>query len=227
MKDYHFEETFPETNGALDVMVEIGSAEIVAYDGTAVIVDAEARHMDISVTREANTIFIRAQTDETWADLGKKITRYLKNDHPIAHLKIQLPAHCELQAKTVTGKLAVNGLSAPVTARVVTGQTKLTNLSGPIYAKTITGELTYEGTLAEEHHRFETTTGRVHLKLWKQPNAQLDAKSITGNIHCEFPITQLKENRHLTGGRLTGVLGNGGGHIKARVVTGNLHLENG
>jgi len=121
-------------------------------------------------------------------------------------------------------KLNIADLEAPVTARVITGKAKLENLNGPIYAKTITGNLQYKGTLPDAHHRFEAITGKVQLTLLKEPNAIFDARTTTGKISCGFPLTQQKESRHFTGGRMSGKLGNGAGHIKARVVTGSLQL---
>ncbi|KAA3665041.1 MAG: hypothetical protein DWQ04_02660, partial [Chloroflexi bacterium] len=72
--------------------------------------------------------------------------------------------------------------------------------------------------------RFEAITGKVQLKLTKEPNATFDARTTTGNIHCNLPLTEQKESRHFTGGRISGKLGSGEGHIKARVVTGSLQL---
>jgi len=224
MKTYHFEETIPLQKGALDVVNEIGTVEIRGYNGRSIIINIEARHMEINVSREDNTIFVHAQKEESWSDLGQTLSRWLNGEHPKANMTIQVPHDCETRAKTVTGKLTIADLSAPVTARVITGQAKLKNLNGPVYAKTITGDLQYEGALPELHHRFEAITGQVRLKLLKEPNAHLDARTTTGHIQCDFPLAHRKADRYLMGGRLSGVLGNGTGHIKARVVTGSLQV---
>ncbi len=225
MKDYHFEETIPPQKGALDVVNEIGSVEIRGYNGRSILIDAQVNHMEIDVTREGSTIFVHAHKDDSWTNLEGILSRWFKGEHPKAHITIQVPFDCETRAKMITGKLTIADIDAPVTARVITGKAKLANLNGPVYAKTITGNLSYEGTLPEAHHRFEAITGKVQLKLLKEPNAYFDARATTGNIHCDFPLTHQKEHRHLTGGRISGELGSGGaGHIKARVVTGNLQV---
>lgn len=227
MKKYHFEETVAEGKSALDVINEIGSVAVEGHHGRSILIDAEVQHMEIDVTREGNTVFVHTYKEKAWSDLSKTISRWFGGDHPKAHLTIKIPIDCELRAKTVTGSLTVNGVDAPVTTRVITGKNRLENLNGPIYAKTITGDLQYDGALKDDHHRFETITGKVLLKLRQEPNARFDAGTTTGHIHCAFPLAQQKENRYLTGGRLRGVLGNGAGYIKARVVTGSLHVEHG
>ncbi len=230
MKSYHFEEAVSAKKGFLDVFVEIGTVKIVpsntsaANDETAVIVDAVAKHMEISVVSEGNKVFVLVEKDDSWHNWDQKLMRWLNNDHPKAELTIQVPENCEVNAKTITGKLSINDLNAPVTTRVVTGTTKLANLSGPIYAKTVTGKLSYDGFLTNEHHRFEATTGNVLLNLSKEPNAHLDAKAVTGRIQCDYPLAKMQENGRLTGSRLTGILGSGEGHIKARVVTGSVQV---
>lgn len=224
MKDYHFEETIAEEKGTLDVVNEIGSVEIRGYNGRSILIDISAQHMEIDVTREGDAIFVHAHKDDSWTNLEGTLSRWFKGEHPKANITIQVPFDCETRAKTITGKLTIADLGAPVTARVITGKAKLENLNGPIYAKTITGNLQYKGTLPAVHHRFEAITGQVKLALSKEPNATFDARTTTGNISCEFPLAQQKESRHLTGGRISGKLGDGAGHIKARVVTGSLRL---
>jgi DUF4097 and DUF4098 domain-containing protein YvlB len=136
-----------------------------------------------------------------------------------------VPADCEVRAKTITGQLSVSGLNAPITTRVITGKTRLENLAGPIYAKSVTGNVQYRGLLANDSHRFETTTGNVLLALSNVPDAYVDARITTGHIHCDFPLQKQIERRHITGARLRDTFGSGAGKIKARVVTGSLHLE--
>src|SRR5690606_15332121 len=140
-------------------------------------------------------------------DFIQKLTRWFSNDHPKAELIIELPAHCPVQAKTVTGALKIEGIAAPVSARVVTGQLTLRYIDGPIYAKTSTGQLTYSGTLTDESHRFETTTGEIVLTGPETVNAQLSAQAGTGSLSCKLPLSDRREERHLVGGKLWGTLG--------------------
>ena len=206
----------------LDVMVEIGSVEIRPSTGQEIIVDAAYRHMDVWVERRDNTIIVRAEQED---DFLQKLGRLFSNDHPKAEIVIQLPIHCEVQAKTITGKLDIEGIHAPVTSRVITGKLTLKEIHGPNYAKTTTGKLAYTGELSEEIHRFETVTGEIVLTLPETTNAKLSAQTATGSLNCKLPLVNLQEERHFVGGKLQGTLGSGAGRIKAKISTGSLLIR--
>lgn len=222
METHHFEETITSDKGKLIVLVEVGRIDIHPHADSTIVIDAETRHMDLTVTREGDIIHVRAEKDEAWSE---KLTSFFFNNHPRADLTIHVPTNCEVQAKTITGTLSVSGVDAPVTTRVTTGKTHLENLGGPIYAKTVTGSMAYRGLLVNDNHRFEATTGNIHLRLTREPDARLDMSAVTGDVRCDFPITQKVQARNLTGKKVSGVLGSGTGSIKAKVVTGSLRLE--
>ena len=221
MKEQYFEEVVKSGKSKLNVVVEVGEVAVQSHDKPLITVDAETRHVVVTVEQENGTVFVRADVEDGW--LGS-IGRFLRGDHPKAKLTIHVPADCEVKAKTVTGKLAVQDIMAAVTTHVTTGQTLLTNLGGPIYAKAITGQMIYDGLLVDDNHRFETITGELRLRLTKEPNAKVDIKTTTGRVHCDFALDDQKEERHFVGGKLKGTLGAGTGQLKARVVTGNLHV---
>ena len=221
MKTTQFVEAVDEQT-KLDVLVEIGSVTIRPSTEKIITVDATYRHMDVWVERQGDTIVVRAEQEETFL---QSLTRLFNNDHPKADITIHLPPHCEVHAKTVTGKLSVTGVQAPVTGRVITGKLALKEIRGPIYAKTITGKLSYTGELIEENHRFETVTGEMVLTLPKTTNARLSAQTTTGSLTCQLPLTERQEERHFVGGKLQGTLGSGAGRIKAKISTGSLVIR--
>lgn len=221
MKTIEFVESVDEQT-KLDVLVEVGSVTIRPSTGKEMHIEATYRHMDVWVERQGNTVVVRAEQEE---DFLQRLVRLFNNDHPKADLVIDLPAHCEVQAKTVTGAMEIEGILAPVNARVVTGQLKLQALSGPIYAKTITGQLTYTGPLSEDNHRFETVTGEIVLSLPADTNAELSAQTVTGSVSCKLPLSNRLEERHFVGGKLRGTLGSGAGRIKAKITTGSLTVR--
>ncbi len=221
MKTIQFVEAADEQT-KLDVLVEIGSVTIRPSTEKVITVDATYRHMDVWVERQGDTIVVRAEQDET---ILQSLSRLFNNDHPKADLTIHLPTHCEVHAKTVTGKLKVEGVQAPVTARVITGKLTLKEIQGPIYAKTITGKLSYSGELTEDNHRFETVTGEIVLALPQSTSAKLSAQTVTGSLKCLLPLTDSHEERHFVGSKLQGTLGNGAGRIKAKISTGSLMIR--
>ena len=95
MKTIQFIET-ADTQTILDVMVDIGSVQIRPSTSQEIIVDATYRHMDVWLERHENTVIVRAEQED---DFLQKVGRFFTNDHPKAEIIIQLPAHCEIQAK--------------------------------------------------------------------------------------------------------------------------------
>jgi hypothetical protein len=221
MEKQYFEETVTVGKGKLNVVVEVGEVEVQPHDKPMITVTAETRHVTLTVYQEDNTVYVRAEVEEGWRG---KAGRFWREDQPKARLFIDVPTDCEINAKTITGSLAIRDVTAPITTHVTTGKTHLVNLGGPIYAKAVTGMMTYEGFLVDENHRFETVTGNLQLRLTQEPNARVDIGTMTGRVHCDFPLANQKQERHLVGGKMKGTLGTGTGHLRARVVTGNLHV---
>lgn len=225
MKELYFEETLSGPQGMLDVDVKVGRVEIVPHDGRTVTISAQVENADVIVTRSNNTVHVKSEHGRK-ANNGSWLERLLNGSfNSKVILTIHIPAECEIQANVVTGKLRISDINASVTARVITGDLSLSDIGGPVYAKTVTGKLQYNGILVNASHRFETTTGHICLRLPKEPNAQLDASTMTGHVQCDFPLSQPQHKKHLTGGRLRGGLGSGEGNIKAKVVTGSFQLK--
>lgn len=222
MKKHHFSEKLVDSGGLLDLLVEIGNVTIQTHEERQVVVDAETRHMDVSVRRKGNTIFVSVEQNE---EARRWRNRLFGGMQTRAEVTVFLPRDCEVRARTVTGRLTISDVAAPVKAKVITGRLQLSNLGGPIDATTVTGRVEYQGLLSDENHSFKTTTGSLRLRLAEIPNAQLDMRTVTGNVQCDFPLKMEQVSRQVVGTHLRGTLGKGGGHIRGRVVTGSLHLQ--
>ena len=221
MKTVHFTETV-DAKTKLDVLVEIGSLIMRPSIDGDVHIEATYRHMDIWIERHDNTVVVRAEQEE---DMAQKLGRPFRDGHPKVDLTIDVPTHCPIQAKVISGSLALSEMMAPVSARVITGQLHLREIQAPIYAKTVTGQLAYTGSLTEDNHRFEVTSGEMVLTVPEGTNGQLYAQTITGSVSCQLPLTERHEERRLIGRKLRGTLGSGTGRIKAKVTTGNLEIR--
>lgn len=224
METYQFTETILPGKTSLNLWVEIGRAEILPHDEPTIAITAEIAHMIVSVSQKENVVNVRVEQEKTDGGWLDKIQNWVRGEGPKANLTIYVPADCPVYARTVTGLLNIHDINAPVTTDMVTGNTELARLGSSISAKTITGKLSYEGILSDDDHRFEATTGVVQLRLPKEPNAQVDLRTTTGKIVCEYPLSKAKEESHLVGQKVRGTLGAGTGHLKAAVVTGKLQL---
>ncbi len=223
MKNLHFEEEFLKAC-TLNVDIKVGSVEIDSHNGRFISVDVQFEAMDIDVYRQENTLFIKAVTEKSSDNTQSWVQKLLQGSKSTTHFKINVPENCTINGNIITGKTVVTNVNAPVTVRTTTGSTQLRNIGGPIYAKTVTGKLTYDGILTDEQHRFETITGSIRLRLHKEPNVMVDASTITGKLNVDFPLHKKSEKRHVTGGRVKGMLGSGNGRIKAKIITGSLSI---
>lgn len=224
MEHVSFTETLTSDKGQLHVRAEIGDVTIQPHDGRSITIEADLRHMTINVTRQDNVVSVRVeQEDKEWR---QKIGRWFSaDDQPKAIVTIHVPHTCVIHAKTITGQMHIHDIDAPVTATVITGKNDLANIGARVDARATTGEVTYNGFLTNDFHRFETVTGSIRLNLTQEPNAKLDGRVLTGDVHCALPLAQPKLHKALTGKHLKGTLGTGEGAIKAQIVTGSLLIQ--
>lgn len=220
MKTLQFKEPIDTGKEYLKVDIEVGRVEIRTHEAQHVAIQAEFKRAEVTVTREGDAVVVRAEVE-------RGLGNWLPGWNPKVHLTISVPSDCRVDARVVTGHLSIEDVMGPVRSNVTTGRTILSNLGQTVHARTITGSIEYDGILVDEQHRFSTTTGHLRLRLHKIPNAWLDAKTVTGHISIpsDFQLEKAKQSRTLVGRKVKGMLGSGAGQIRARVVTGHIHLE--
>lgn len=220
MKNIRLEESIVEGQDSLTVRVDVGEVKIQVHALPTVVLEAAFTQMDVTMTRQGNELVVRAAAPfDMWTWLNRP------GSAPKLTMTLWVPAGCPLKARLATGKLAIDGLLAPVDAQVLTGTAQLANLGGAVQAQVVTGRLHYQGLLVDDTHRFRVTTGSLKLQLSKEPNAQLLAKTATGRVQVDFPLQQRQlVSRNLVGQKLSGQLGSGAGQLQLRVVTGSIHI---
>lgn len=221
MDKHHFEEVVGKKGSKLHLHVEVGTAVIHTHHEPSIIIDAETENMTISVSRSGDTVSVRVEHEDGWAETIKK---WMKQQPVRSSLTVLVPPECEVQSRVITGKLEVRDVQAPVSARLTTGKALLSSLGGPVYAKAVTGNIRYTGNLVEDNHTFKVTTGNINLQFHDEPNARLSARATTGSIQCDLPLAKESQQRQWVGAKLKGVLGSGDGQIRASIVTGNVRL---
>lgn len=216
MEAFHAKEPIREGKDRLDVFLESGRLEVVAHDEPVVRVDGENEGLKITISRRDDTVLIRAENPRKW--------RTIWGRSPRARLVVRVPGSCAVRAHVVAGSADVAGIQAPVRVDVVAGRVSLADLGDSVDASAVSGSVSYQGLLAEAEHRFASTTGRVDLCLYKEPDAWLDAGTVAGGVRVGIPLANERSRGNLTGRRITGKLGLGTGKIRARVVTGSISL---
>ncbi|HUX21206.1 MAG TPA: DUF4097 family beta strand repeat-containing protein [Spirochaetia bacterium] len=148
-------------------------------------------------------------------------------------------AYETLSARTTSGSLSLDSMTASsVSLHSVSGEVKADNLrtevlqadttSGRIQIATnaptmslhtVSGEINVASTSAPEKVEAGSTSGRVVLSLPADSQFTLAARSTSGQVRCDFPITVTPSGGS---GRneLSGKVGTGGGEVGIRTTSG-------
>lgn len=112
----------------------------------------------------------------------------------------------------IGGRVALYGLTGPVTVARATGGAEMRGISGNI-----------EMTLAQFSEGIEVSgvNGNIDLRFAGAVNANIQVRGVNGNVNPELPnVTVLDQRR----GRLEARVGNGGAPIEVHGVNGNINL---
>ena len=178
---------------------------------------------------------------------GKEIKIYKKHPKPPSGIgikvnyEIQCPSTVDVNL-TASGKIEINGVEGAVDARTTNGKIELHGGAGRIHTVTRNGKieasvkrLTEEGTFVTSNGSVDveiregvapvsarTSNGSINLKLPGDFSGQLDAKTITGRVHSDFPVPFTNTSKK----RLSGKIGEGGpAMVELRTENGNINLR--
>ncbi|HKK27397.1 MAG TPA: DUF4097 family beta strand repeat-containing protein [Gemmatimonadota bacterium] len=139
--------------------------------------------------------------------------------------EVGVPQGVAFTPVTVNGEVEADGLSGPVRARTVNGSISLETTSWAD-AHTVNGSIHARmgSTKAPDGLDFKTVNGSISLVL--PPDAALDveAKTVSGGISTDFPLTV---SGKFVGHRLSGTIGGGGTSLTLQSVNGSLDLKKG
>ena len=142
-------------------------------------------------------------------------------DHEIrVDFTVHVPRGVNLHAKTVNGRVSVQGLSGNVETRTVNGSTTIST-SGYANAKTVNGKIdvhigapNWKGTLS-----FKTVNGSIHIWLPRNANFTIQAKSLNGSIDADAFHVAEKSGRWF-GHSLDATVGSGGRSLTMQTING-------
>jgi Putative adhesin len=137
---------------------------------------------------------------------------------------IRLPAGVNIGVSTVNGDVSVNGATAEVHARTVNGTVAANTEGGPVNASTVNGDVDVR--MASTGHAadldYSTVNGSVTVTLPTKFDADVDLSTVNGNVQSDYPLTL---EGHIDPKHLHGTIGNGGLHLHASTVNGQIELR--
>jgi uncharacterized protein YaiE (UPF0345 family) len=148
-----------------------------------------------------------------------------KDNDVNVEFKVRVPAGASFNGRTVNGGIDARDLDGRVSLHTVNGDVKISTAS---YAtvKTVNGSITARLGRADWQDALEmkTVNGSITVHLPASVATDVDAKTVSGRILSDFPITIRQAGKR----SLKGTIGGGGGRALALgTVNGTITLKSG
>jgi hypothetical protein len=155
---------------------------------------------------------------------------------------VRVPAGVKLAANNVSGDVDIRGLRGPVQARSVSGDVHVSS-TGEVEAASVSGDVFAAlGRIPSDGLEFRSVSGNVTLELPANVDADFSARTLSGEIDSDFPLTiGGREGRRgrdddddgddgrfvrvRVGHNVRGRLGRGGPALSVTTVSGDVTLH--
>lgn len=243
-EDHAFEWSAPLPPGAV-LHLRDGTGSITVHradDGNARVIGSRrwmrGRSKDVQfvVTQSGNDYYVCAMWENsgkcgasgyhgaTGGGLLEMINLFHHRTDASAGLVADVPAAVVIDARTTSGSVRVDGVTAGVTARSVNGIVEATNVSGPVALATTNGSvrLRADSLAPSDSVRLTTTNGSVRADVPAGLEGMFDLSVTNGSVHSDLPVPALtgaRASRHLQG-----QLGASTRYFRMRSVNGTVSL---
>jgi DUF4097 and DUF4098 domain-containing protein YvlB len=141
-------------------------------------------------------------------------------DVSVAGVKGTVKTHSasgDIVAHQITGKLEISTAS---------GDVKLDHINGSVSAKSVSGdvEVNLEKLSGTDPLNFESVSGDVAISAPSSLDAELDLKTVSGDMHTDFPLT-IESAQYGPQKGAKGKIGQGTHKIMIKSVSGDIHLK--
>ncbi|HET7228493.1 MAG TPA: hypothetical protein VFJ16_00690 [Longimicrobium sp.] len=152
---------------------------------------------------------------------------------------VRVPAGVRLAARSVSGDVDVRGLRGPVDAASVSGDVHVSS-SAEVRANSVSGDVFASlGRIPGDGLEFRSVSGNVTLELPAGTDADFQARTLSGEIESDFPLTIEGRRgrgddddrggwpRVRVGHNMRAHLGRGGPELSVTTVSGDITLRRG
>ena len=150
-----------------------------------------------------------------------------------------------LDAAAITGQVMVDRFRGSAKLRSTTGKIDVKRSSGEFNAEVVTGAISFEGEMtAGGKNKMSAITGGISISLAGEPNLEIDASCVTGNISCDVPgfVASDAPESHARSGRrrggdgrrrrasraargVKGTVGTGDTALRVSTIKGSVRIE--
>jgi len=155
---------------------------------------------------------------------GSEGRMHARDNDVVVDFVVKVPEGIRFAARTVNGTVDAQRLRSDVLVRSVNGKI-LVSTSGTAEAHTVNGSIDASiGAIAGTGElSFKTVNGSITLRVPKDANANLFAKTVNGRFSSDVPL--LVRSMSGRGRRVEGTLGTGGRELRLDTVNGSIHLQ--
>jgi DUF4097 and DUF4098 domain-containing protein YvlB len=173
------------------------------------------RRVTVEIDRDqvpASDVRIRTHYEHHW----------FGNEEGSVDYTLHVPRGTSLVVDEVSGDVRANSLGGNVEVHSVSGDVTTLDVGGNLYVHSISGDVhTSMLHMANDNSAdIETVSGEIHLALPVSASAYVDASSLSGDFDCAWPIPQ----QRTIGMHADGNIGHGGGSVRLRSISGDIHL---
>ena len=146
----------------------------------------------------------------------------------------------DVHVSTASGSVSVSAVKGDVHVNAMAGTIQVTKPGGRVDANTASGSIDVQGAArdvrahavsgrvsiqgnpgTESYWDLKTVSGGVQLAVPASSNFHLSADAVSGEIRTDVPIMIEEQSKHSLRARI----GNGGGRVEVRTVSGEIRLS--
>ena len=208
---------------------ELGTVELSNVNGDVTIRGWDKKQVDIKATKRGPAEFlddieIEIDASPERLTIETKYPRTRRETHVSVEYELMVPKHAKLDSITnVNGAIDVAGVQGEIRINTVNGSAEMNGTTSSVDAETVNGNITAKWIEFPSNGavKMRTVNGSLELELPSNANADVEASSMNGSIHTDFPITV--QGRFLSR-KLEGKIGNGGSNIDLSTVNGAIDI---
>lgn len=219
-------------NGSGQIEVRPATGQNVVVNGSRQWRHGRSNDVQFVVNHSGNDYFVCAM----WRNSGncgakgyrgKNVGGFLsmfslfhRSSDATAGLVVDVPANVSVDAKTSSGSVRIDGITAGVTAHTANGNVEATNVSGPLMLETANGDVRLSADVVSpgDPISLSTTNGTIRAQLPATTEGAFDLSVVNGTVQSDFPLAQLAK-AHI-GRHLQGQIGSSNRAVKMRSVNG-------
>lgn len=177
--------------------------------------DYEAKSLATQVSVQAVAGSVRVNGPENLRDQGWAVS-----------YEIYVPRRSALELKAHNGGINITDVEGAIQFETTNGGVKLKKVGGDVRGKTKNGGVDLElagNTWRGNQLDVETTNGGIKLAVPESFSARVEASTVNGGVHTDFPNANLIKDRNNRNVSVT--IGSGGPLVKLTTVNGGIHVN--